>query len=167
MRKLMGQTKFFTPSWLKGQGFGGFTTIRALREGRIAEVPRTGGVYVVQQQDMGVPIFLEQSPGGRFKGRDPTVDPQRLSGRWIAGTTVLYIGKGDNLQRRLKQYMDFGSGKPIGHWGGRYIWQVAGSNDFLVAWKETGEVSPRDAEMELMAAFSKQYGHLPFANLTS
>jgi hypothetical protein len=47
-----------------------------------------------------------------------------LIANWVDGAEVVYIGKADQLKRRLTQFADFGGGKPIGHWGGRLIWQL-------------------------------------------
>ena len=52
-----------------------------------------------------------------------------LEAKWIGNAQVVYVGKGDNLRRRLTQYADSGARKPIGHWGGRYVWQLADSAD--------------------------------------
>jgi excinuclease UvrABC nuclease subunit len=76
---------------------------------------------------------------------------------------VLYIGKADALRRRVRQYMAFGAGRPVGHWGGRLIWQLADSDALLVAWRETAE--PLRVEAELLNAFADVFGSLPFANL--
>lgn len=38
---------------------------------------------------------------------------------------MVYIGKaGTTLRKRLNQYLKFGNRQNIGHWGGRYIWQI-------------------------------------------
>jgi hypothetical protein len=67
---------------------------------------------------------------------------------------------------RLREYMDFGSGKPLGHWGGRYVWQLDGSSDLVVAWKKTPGAVPREAEIELLSRFRQTFGgRLPFANI--
>ncbi len=89
-----------------------------------------------------------------------------LQSKWVESCDVIYLGKGDNLQRRLKEYAYFGRGEPVGHWGGRYIWQLADSADLTVAWKkcETGQ-SARELEAELLVSFQEEYGCLPFANL--
>ena len=85
--------------------------------------------------------------------------------KWISSATVLYIGKASSLQKRLKQYMDYGSGKPVGHQGGRYIWQLGDSSRLQLFWKTTLDHDPAVVENELIRAFHKQYGRLPFANL--
>jgi hypothetical protein len=101
---------------LRTAGFEGFVTFRELRGGKIADVPQTGGVYVVLHPKPDRPVFLDASPGGRFKGKDPTVPVDVLRDRWNKGTSVIYIGKGDQLRRRIKEFMRFGAGDPIGHW---------------------------------------------------
>jgi len=75
-----------------------------------------------------------------------------------------YIGKTSRLRTRLQQYRDHGQGNPVGHWGGRYIWQLQDSSDLRIAWKVTDE-DPRSIEQEMLGAFLKRYGRLPFANL--
>jgi hypothetical protein len=156
----------FTQRALREAGFKGFVSFRDLRQGRIEGVPKAGGIYVVLREGDDAPTYLEQSVGGWFKQQDPTVDVSALKGKWVMGAQVVYIGKGDDLRRRLREFMKFGSGRPIGHRGGRYVWQLEGSEDFVVAWRETGEVSPRQAEIDLVRAFRMTYGgRLPFANL--
>jgi hypothetical protein len=91
------------------------------------KVPKTGGVYVVIRTEIGPPSFLKKSIGGWFKGKDPTVPAQALTADWVDGAEVVYIGKADELRRRLGQFAKFGAGEAIGHWGGRLIWQLANS----------------------------------------
>ena len=154
---------------LKSSGFEGFVSFDSLRASGSADVPDAPGVYVVLLEDGGPPSFLDANPGGRFKQRNPTVDTALLRAKWIEGAHVVYIGKADRLRRRLRQFADFGSGKPIGHWGGRYIWQLAASDDLIVAWQLTPPAqTAREAEVALMERFRAAHGgRLPFANIAN
>jgi hypothetical protein len=64
-------------------------------------------------------------------------------------------------------YERFGAGRPVAHWGGRYIWQVPGARKLLVGWgKLDGPGTARDAEIELLAHFRELHnGRMPFATL--
>jgi hypothetical protein len=157
----------FTPAALRAQGFQGFVTFEELRDGALEEVPRRAGAYLVLTSGHLTPCFLETSGGGWFKGRDPSVSRCELERKWVAGAPCLYIGKADDLRRRLRQYASFGAGHPVGHWGGRYIWQLADADSLLIAWREVapGESSLR-AEAALVGVFKREYGgRLPYANL--
>lgn len=77
---------------------------------------------------------------------------------------MVYIGKADNLRRRLREFACFGEGAPIGHWGGRLVWQIADSTELLVAWKGTPGRVPRDVEAEMITGFRRAWGQPPFAN---
>ncbi len=157
---------------LARSGFQGFSTVRDLRASGLAEVPREPGVYAFLRDTDSAPAFIEPSPGGHFKGKDPTVAVEILHENWVAGSRIVYIGKAGHqgrpptLRTRLKQYLDFGAGKPVGHWGGRYIWQLADSDDLLVCWQPTVDRDPEVVERELIGAFVAAHGRTPFANLT-
>jgi len=154
----------FRRSALIHHGFCGWVRFKALLA-EPQQVPATGGVYVVLRDSARPPEFLSTNPGGRFKGRDPTVPVEALRANWVVGAEVIYIGKANDLRRRLGEFCKFGVGRPIGHWGGRLIWQLADSATLLVAWKETPvDVVPRAAESELIARFRTLYEKPPFAN---
>ncbi len=159
-----------TRAGIADQGFGGFLTVNHLRASRLAEVPKDPGVYVVMRPAAGRPTFLRTSAGGWFKGVDPTVPVSVLEARWITSSEVLYVGKAtagrsgrSGLQKRVGQLLAYGSGKPVGHQGGRYLWQVADSDEFLVAWRVVAD--PTAEENRLLAAFFKSYHSYPFANI--
>lgn len=159
----------FTPEWLAENGFEGFATVEDIRLRR-ASVSASPGVYVVFRDHLGTCGFLDQSTGGWFKGRNPTVPVGKLREKWIEGAHVLYIGKADagnkgtrGISARLGEYLRFGQGEPIGHWGGRYIWQLAGVGDFLVCWKASS--NPPAEEAQLLELFRVRFESLPFANL--
>jgi len=150
---------------LRGEAFDGFVTFEQLRKDANA-VPLTGGVYIVARQASDPPAFLAESCGGHFKGRNPTELVDALESKWVPDAEVLYIGKGDVLRRRVKQYASFGAGRPIGHWGGRYIWQLPDSDQLIVAWKACDvDETPGYLEGRLATRFKQIYGRLPFANI--
>lgn len=152
----------WTRSSLEAAGFVGWVTFETLIE--LGEAPQTGGVYVVVQTAGTEPAFLASNPGGRFKGRDPTIDVSALEANWVDGAEVVYVGKADKLRRRLRPFAQFGAGKPIGHWGGRLIWQLARSSELVVAWRETPDEIPKEVETRMLAEFRALHGHPPFAN---
>lgn len=150
-------------------GFLGFRTIRQLETDQCQSVPAQPGVYLILRPATKTPRFLEVSPGGHFKGRNPTVSVERLERDWVPAAAVLYIGKaggeasGATLRSRLCSYLRFGFGAPVGHWGGRFIWQLHDHAELLVAWKPVADA--RGVEAALIREFRDQFGMRPFANL--
>ena len=156
---------------IRGFGFSGFQTVTHLRDTRLKCVPSLPGVYMVLTDQMVKPQFLAASVGGHFKGRDPTVPVSELEANWVPGAIVLNIGKAGGtgsqatLRKRLSQYVRFGAGKPVGHRGGRYIWQLEGSDQLKLCWMPTPDDEPRGVEAKLIASFVERFGQRPFANL--
>ena len=167
----MTKVDFSSFATLQAAGFVGFSRVRDLHASRCQGVPQQPGVYLVIRAPTDVRVFSTQSCGGRFKGKDPTVPVERLHRLWIDGAIVLYIGKaggGDSgalLQERLWAYMRFGASEPVGHWGGRLIWQLENCHDLTVCWKACLEVDAAKREGELIREFAKTHGRRPFANL--
>lgn len=151
--------------------FEDFRTLEELRRSDLESVPREAGVYQVLWPFENLPEFLNASPAGRFKGRDPTVPRDTLIANWIPGEHTIYIGKAgtlagrQTLRSRLRQYLRFGQGEPVAHWGGRYIWQIERSDALVFCWHTTPGIRPRDVERSLLAQFRGQHNRLPFANL--
>jgi hypothetical protein len=137
------------------------------RDLEYSPIPPMPGAYVIYRPASASPAFVLPSPGGWFKGEDPTVPEARLRSEVVAGAQVVYIGKADVLRRRLAQFGRFGVGEPVGHRGGRLIWQLADADDLLVAWHEiTWDEAAHDYERRLLAAFAEMHnGRRPFANL--
>ena len=62
------------------------------------------GVYVVVRRHEP-PSFLDVSPAGHFKGKDPTVPVAELAALWVPGTRIVYIGNanlGSDGKRHLQ-----------------------------------------------------------------
>lgn len=151
----------FTRRALETAGFLGWVPFAQVRT---CDCPVRGGVYVVVSRAESLTTFKTKSCAGWFKGRDPSVAADVLAANWVEDAEVVYIGKAENLKRRLTQFADFGAGKPIGHWGGRLIWQLAHIDALRVAWMETHGRSPVEVEAELIAEFRQTYEKPPFAN---
>lgn len=156
---------------LEEYGFRGFVTISYLKENGCREIPKQIGVYVVVRKSSEKVGFLEESIGGYFKDKNPTVSISELEDNWVEGASVINIGKAGgtgikaNLFSRIDQYIKFGKGKNVSHRGGRYIWQLKDSDELLIAWKTLTDEEPEVVEAALIDEFRNQYGKRPFANL--
>lgn len=154
---------------LRRAGFEGFLRVSDMYATGLGGVPRDEGVYAVVGNGSH-PRFLDASPAGRFKGRDPTVPVALLAARWVGGAELLYVGKaprGANgnrgLRVRLGELLAFGFGLPVGHWGGRYVWQLSDRANLEVAWGRA--TSPAQFENEMLISFNEVFGSYPFANI--
>ena len=158
----------FDESDLKNRGFLGFKRFRELD---LLEVPREPGVYVVLRDGDRIPGVLDACAGGWFKGKNPTMDRHILTVKLSHSAVTLYIGKADKgngnrgLRKRITEFVGFGSGEPVGHWGGRCIWQLEDSQDLRIAWLPVLDRLASEMESELIDEFVGTYASLPFANL--
>jgi hypothetical protein len=153
----------FTKSDLTRAGFEGFGAVGLLRATRCRDLPAMPGVYCVLRSGSSVPAFLAVTTGGRFKGRDTTLPVELLTPRWIAGSAVVYIGKASSLRTRVRQLVDYGGGKPVGHQGGYPLWQLPDSDALSVAWLACDDFTA--VENHLLTSFAATHrGRLPYAN---
>lgn len=154
---------------LKDDGFAGFRSFEQLD---IKSVPQVPGIYAVLKPEGFERLFLTKSVGGWFKNHDPSLPQPALEQEWVEDADVLYIGKAGpgtagkrGLRKRIQEFADFGGGKPVGHWGGRLLWQLSEAQSLVIAWKEVAAAEVNSAEAAYHAAFFSLHGRLPFANL--
>jgi hypothetical protein len=159
----------FTRKDLKDDGFTGFRPFKDLDAMR---VPQGTGIFAVLRPDGFQPDFLKKSTAGVFKKKDPSLPEPELAAAWVEAAVVLYFGKAGpgskgnrGLRRQIQEFLDFGQGKPPGHWDGRLVWQLKDAGQLLIAWKELPAEALGKAEAEYHTAFIEEYGKLPFANL--
>ena len=160
----MDTTKNKEIAQYKEDGFEGFVSISFLRTHK-SMIPKVGGVYIVIRDSEKAPEFLEKGTGGSFRDKNPNVPIEKLTEKYISDSATMYIGKATNLKDRIDQLLRFGAGKKVGHWGGRYLWQLADAEDLIVAWKPTPDCDPRQIENRMIEDFISIHGEKPFANL--
>ena len=146
------------------EGFGPGMAVQTLRRS-CDLLPAGGGVYAVLIHEDRCPGFLSKSVGGHFKGKDPSVPVEILKRKWVDGTRVVYVGQGSRLRARIRRLVAFAYGKPVSHWGGRYLWQLADRGKLSIRCLETPGEIPRGIESRMLAGFRSAHGRLPFANL--
>jgi hypothetical protein len=156
--------------YLQALGFEGFLPLGDLRS-CLSGVSDECGIYLVFRESISVPRFLPQSPGGWFKGLDPSYPVSVLEAKWVPKANMIYIGKAGpsvkrTIRKRVTEFLRFGSGVPIGHRGGRAIWQVPDVWSCLLAWKPCPQSIPRQDEKALISQFESEYGKIPFANFS-
>jgi hypothetical protein len=84
---------------------------------------------------------------------------------------LIYIGQAggngsaNTLNKRIRQYINFGNGKNVGHYGGRFIWQIKDNHQLIFAWKEVPNDNPSVIEKQLLMDYINHYRMFPFANL--
>ena len=154
---------------IKSWGFEGFLPVSTLKTtleltNYLDTVPHQSGVYLVLNPTLEKPNWLRKSVGGHFKGEDPTVASIFLEKNWVNGAKILYVGETQRtLEKRVSELIQFGSGKLIGHKGGRILWQLENHNDLLICWLV--HENPVEMRKEILRKFKSKYNVLPFANL--
>lgn len=154
---------------LKQDGFTGFRPLADLDTNRI---PQRTGIFAVLRPEGFEPRFLSKSTAGVFKKKDPSLAATALAAEWVDGADVLYVGKAGpgskgnrGLRRQIQEFVDFGKGKPPGHWDGRLVWQLAAAGSLVIAWQELPVEQLNATEAGYHATFVEVYGRLPYANL--
>jgi hypothetical protein len=159
-------------AFLEAEGFEGFFTVGQLHGEGCERLPNQPGVYAIVRQSLDRPEFLAKSVGPIYRDQDPTRPVHDLEQCWVPGAQLLYLGRARGpgvrslLRQRVKRYLRFGHGRVVGHWDGRFVWQLRDHTALRVAWNSTSD-DPAQLETRLQARFLEHYGMLPFANQNS
>jgi hypothetical protein len=155
---------------LDGIDLDGFTdgaTVQQLFGYRYREVPPRCGVYVVIRDTTTPPTFLQTSSAGRFKDLDPSYSDSVVKAAWVPGARIVYIGKASGargLKQRIRQLIDFGFGKPVGHRGGRSLWHLSDYPTLRLQWLKCACPDADAMETRFISQFKAAYDARPFAN---
>ena len=125
--------------------------------------------YVLVRGVMTQPRFRRRSKAGWFKNLDPSYDIAEVRDAWVSSARIVYVGKAagaKGLKQRIRQLVDFGFGKPIGHRGGRMLWHLPDYQKLQVRWRRCSRSQADRLETCLIGQFRDLYGKRPFANRT-
>jgi hypothetical protein len=141
-------------------------TVHALNEIRYRDIPGKAGVYVAIRNKLYAPTFLHSSGAGWFKKLDPSYPSAIVADAWVPGAQIVYVGKaGSSLRRRIRELVDFGFGKCIGHRGGRLLWHLKDHRELIIRWQVRLNADDADKqESSLIDSFRNAKGNRPFAN---
>lgn len=116
--------------------------------GALEYIPKCSGIYKVYMPD-NFTIKFRVDSDSPYKAYD--VD--KLQKKW---TTIckslgyedglLYIGKAVNLNKRIKQFVDTGYGRPAKHKGGRAIFQLENNRQLQIKIFECENCEDRETE---------------------
>lgn len=145
----------------------GGSLLRVLHRTRYAGVPVGCGVYILLRKSSSRPKFRGESKAGWFKNLDPSYPPNVVKEAWVSGAQIVYVGKAagaNGLKQRIRQLVDFGFGKAIGHRGGRLLWHLPDHATLRLHWKRCGRSRADRLETLFINQFRSIYGRRPFAN---
>lgn len=123
-------------------------------------IPKQSGVYRVLNLD-DTPITFLPNSNTNFSCYSVKKLQDKYSKTKSSG--VLYIGKGINLYKRIKQYIQYGLNLAHNHKGGRSIFQIQNYNQLYI------EIIPCNncecTEKNMLLGFKDIFGELPVANM--
>lgn len=130
------------------------------------DLPDNPGIYVVYWPS-DEPLTFQGSAGLAISAQ--TANPLALQEKWKrisshAPTDIIYIGKGDNLRKRVRALARFGVGKAVNHHGGEWMWQVRGIENGRVLVQTCSAGKQVAFEGWLLERFAEQHREWPLAN---
>jgi len=139
-------------------------TVESLYGDRCANVPQQGGIYFVCVPEGFTVTILEHTTAITEHGGDTLLYAAgMLREKYQRGDKrILYIGKGDVLNMRIRQLVRYAYGEVNNHRGGRALWQVEGNKQLVVGWFACEDAAAW--ESNLLHQYQAAHCTLPLAN---
>ena len=130
------------------------------------DLPSEPGIYVVYFKVIRRLHFVDQSDTAIYA--EPA-DPMLLKRKWQriyqkTMTDIIYIGKGNNIRRRLRELVRFGAGLADNHKGGQWMWQIKEILTARVLIQACNPEKQAGFENYLLNRFKREHGEYPLAN---
>jgi len=142
----------------------------------LKEIERVEGIYKVYLPE-NIPFQLnktttamEYNKEGKKLVYDTDEDIERLQYQWKLiqsakehDNRIVYIGRSNNLRKRLKQFARYGVRKADNHEGGKILWQLTDAIKFQIEYFPCQNCE--QVEKELLQDYKKRhFNQLPIAN---
>ncbi len=147
-------------------------SILELHSGFINIIPEQAGIYYVEIPSGFELIVMNETDGLKKVGKKKPfkVYYKEDMEHWLvqykinSKNKILYVGKADNLKKRLEEYINFGYGVETHHFhsGGRAIWYLKNNKSLLISYELCD--NPPKKEAEQIDRHILKYGEKPFAN---
>ncbi len=141
---------------------------RAAGPGRASwtDIPANPGIYVVHVEGSAGLTFSATAAEARHA---ETELQEFLQQKWEriqadAPTDIVYVGKGANLRKRVRQLARFGVGRAANHKGGEWMWQIEQIDSAQVLVQTCPAGREEAFEGELLDQFRCGHGDWPLAN---
>ncbi|MBE7083556.1 MAG: hypothetical protein E7373_03005 [Clostridiales bacterium] len=124
-------------------------------------IPKKPGIYRVLNLDNIKIEFLSYSSNSSFVSYPIIMLQEKYNKTKV--NNLLYVGKGVNLHKRIKQYIEYGLNLVDNHKGGRAIFQIKDYKNLYI------EVLLCDrcecVEKNMLIGYKEHYKELPVANM--
>ncbi len=136
--------------------------------GRINSITMGCGIYkIYMPQNFQIVITSETDAIKEYKGKTLLYSVQKLEDKWEIIRSadrggILYIGKADNLRKRITEFIKYGYGERVPHRGGRAIWQLKNNKKLLIEIEPCEK--PREKERQFLIEYYEKYNSYPYAN---
>ena len=134
--------------------------IKDLIKDGYSNISKDSGVYIVKAPK-DFTVTFNGNKVNSICNPYPVLDLQDKYNK-VNDKMVIYIGKAKNLQRRIRQYINFGENKGKIHKGGRAIFQINNYEELEIEYIVCGNYFEKERELQL--EYKEINKELPLAN---